>query len=114
MTHDRTIYNNPDEFNPDRYLAEDDGGLAEPFPIGQFGYGRRVCVGKHLAEASLWIVVATMLSVMKIEKARDENGNEIVPKVELTNGLTSHPKPYQCRITPRDEGSAHVIRGSMM
>lgn len=113
MTHDRDIYKDPDTFYPDRYAPKDDGGWEEPFPIGQFGYGRRVCVGKHLAEASVWIVVASMLGTMNIEKARDEQGNDIMPKVELTNGLTSHPIPYQCRIAPRDERSANLIRSVM-
>ncbi|TWU75198.1 hypothetical protein ED733_004920 [Metarhizium rileyi] len=112
MTHDERTYQDPNSFNPDRYTPKEDGGLGEPFPVGQFGYGRRVCVGKHLAEASVWIVVAAMLSTMDIVTARDEHGNEIVPEVELTNGLTCHPKPYQCRIVPRDERSVHVIRSA--
>lgn len=112
MTHDGRTFKEPDNFNPDRYATEEDGGLGEPFPVGQFGYGRRVCVGKHLAEASVWIVVATMLSTMNIEPVRDENGKVVVPKVELTNGLTSHPKPFQCRIVPRDERSANIVRSA--
>ncbi|KAM4065259.1 cytochrome p450 [Hirsutella rhossiliensis] len=111
MTHDESVYTDPDNFNPDRYMPVQEGGLGEPFPIGQFGYGRRVCVGKHLAEASLWIVIASMLSAMNIEKARDNDGNDIEPVVELTSGLTSHPKRYPCRIVPRDGKAATVLRG---
>ncbi|KAK2597324.1 hypothetical protein QQS21_006098 [Conoideocrella luteorostrata] len=112
MTHDKQTYTNPDDFNPDRYAPVEMGGLGEPFPNGQFGYGRRICVGMHLAEASVWIVAAAILSTMSIQKAVDESGNEITPEVELTNGLTSHPKPYQCRFVARDEVSAQVIRGA--
>ncbi|PHH86202.1 hypothetical protein CDD83_10589 [Cordyceps sp. RAO-2017] len=110
MTHDESVYTDPDDFNPDRYMPIEDGGLGEPFPIGQFGYGRRVCIGKHLAEASVWIVVASILSTMKIEKGRDDDGNEIEPTVELTSGLTSHPKPFPCRIVPRDDMAAALLR----
>ncbi|GAO13483.1 uncharacterized protein UV8b_05750 [Ustilaginoidea virens] len=110
MTHDEETYTDPDSFNPDRFAPVELGGLGEPYPTGHFGYGRRACVGQHLAEASVWIAVAAMLSKLNIERAKDENGNEIVPTVELTNGLTSHPKPFPCRIVPRDVGSAALIR----
>ncbi|KYK57872.1 O-methylsterigmatocystin oxidoreductase [Drechmeria coniospora] len=110
MTHDESTYADPENFNPDRYVSRKEGGLGEPFPIGQFGYGRRVCIGKHLAEASVWIVVASILSTMNIEKARDERGRDIEPKVEFTFGLTSHPKPFPCRFVPRDERAAQVVR----
>ncbi|KAF7559491.1 hypothetical protein G7046_g4653 [Stylonectria norvegica] len=109
MTHDERIYSDPEAFDPDRYIPVEEGGRGEPFPNGQFGFGRRVCVGKHLAEASVWLVVAAMLSVLKIEKARDADGEEITPVVEVTNGLTSHPKTFPCRIGPRDEKGEEVI-----
>lgn len=112
MTHDERIYSDPENFNPDRYAPIEEGGLGEPLPTGQFGFGRRVCVGKHLAEASVWIVVAAMLSTMRISRAKDEQGNEIIPKVELTNGLTSHPVRFPCEITPRDGRSVQVIGNS--
>lgn len=40
MTHDERTYNEPDEFNPDRYIPQSEGGAGEPYPIGQFGFGR--------------------------------------------------------------------------
>ncbi|KAL6410650.1 O-methylsterigmatocystin oxidoreductase [Ilyonectria robusta] len=109
MTRDERVYSDPEGFNPDRYIPVEEGGKGEPLPNGQFGFGRRVCVGKHLAEASVWIVIAAMLSTMKIEKARDVQGNEIIPKVELTNGLTSHPKQFPCKMGPRDGKGVEVI-----
>jgi cytochrome P450 len=41
MTHDEYTYKDPDVFNPDRYTPQSLGGAGEPFPIGQFGFGRR-------------------------------------------------------------------------
>ncbi|KAK4495602.1 hypothetical protein PRZ48_012870 [Zasmidium cellare] len=109
MTHDCSTYSDPDAFNPDRYVPQSEGGAGEPFPVGQFGFGRRVCVGRHLAEASVWIVVATMLATMDIEKAVDGEGKEIIPEVELTNGLTSHPKSFKCHIVPRNDQARYLI-----
>ncbi|PFH57675.1 hypothetical protein XA68_14703 [Ophiocordyceps unilateralis] len=96
MTHDESVYTRPDDFNPDRYAPTDEGGLGEPYPKGQFGFGLRLCIGKHLAEASLWIAAASLLS--NVRKAVDDDGNEIEPTVKLTSGLTSHPQRFGCRI----------------
>ncbi|CAG9995619.1 unnamed protein product, partial [Clonostachys byssicola] len=109
MPHDSRVYSNVDEFDPDRFLPTAEGGRGEPLPAGQFGFGRRVCVGKHVAEATVWIVIACMLSTMRIEQARDGAGRELEPQVELTNGLTSHPKKLPCRIVPRDGRSKSAI-----
>ncbi|KAH8169886.1 cytochrome p450 domain-containing protein [Sarocladium implicatum] len=110
MTHDERTYQDPDEFDPDRFTPKAGGGRGEPFPAGQFGFGRRICVGQHLAEASVWIVVAGMLSTMNILKAVDGEGKEITPDVELTAGLTSHPKSFRCRIVPRDGEAQAAIQ----
>ncbi|KAH8879650.1 cytochrome P450 [Thozetella sp. PMI_491] len=112
MTHDERIYHDPDAFDPDRYLSVEKGGRGEPFPAGQFGFGRRVCVGKHLAEASMWIMVASLLATFNIEKAVGPDGKEITPEVELTDGLTSHPKQFPCRIRPRSDLAAQLVMES--
>ncbi|CEJ86708.1 hypothetical protein VHEMI04182 [[Torrubiella] hemipterigena] len=111
MTHDESLYQNPDEYEPERYIPEAEGGRGEPLPKGHFGFGRRICIGRHLAEASVWIFVARVLSTMNLKKAVDENGEEITPTVNLTSGLTSHPKDFPCRFEPRDERSIEIIRG---
>jgi cytochrome P450 len=41
MAHDERIYREPHEFNPDRYEPRANGGPGEPFPVGNFGFGRR-------------------------------------------------------------------------
>ncbi|TQV93326.1 hypothetical protein V2A60_010245 [Cordyceps javanica] len=111
MTHDPDTYLDPDEFDPDRYTPVEEGGRGEPFPNGQFGFGRRVCVGQHLAKASVWIVIAGILSTMDVKKPLDDQGNEVTPKVELTNGLTSQPDGFDARFVPRDDVSLDLIRG---
>ncbi|TAQ89292.1 hypothetical protein B7494_g2367 [Chlorociboria aeruginascens] len=84
MTHDEKTYKDPEIFNPDRFSA------GEPFPVGQFGFGRRICPGRHLAEATVWFVVVNMLATLKISRAVGLSGEEIVPDVQLTAGLTRY------------------------
>ncbi|KAH7017432.1 cytochrome P450 [Ilyonectria destructans] len=101
MAHDERIYQAPHDFNPDRYEPLAEGGPGEPFPVGNFGFGRRVCVGRFLADNSVWIMVATMLATLEFRKKRDGAGNIIEPQVSFTNGGTCHPQHFECSIKPR-------------
>jgi hypothetical protein len=40
-------------------------------------FGRKACVGKHAANESLFISMATVLWVIKLECPRDENEKEV-------------------------------------
>ncbi|KAE9381135.1 cytochrome p450 monooxygenase [Stipitochalara longipes BDJ] len=101
MLHDSEIYKDPFTFNPDRYLPLSEGGADEPIPTGQFGFGRRVCPGQYLGFASIWIVVATILAKFDISPVKDEEEKDILPRLEFSTGITSHPMPFSCTFTPR-------------
>ena len=51
-----------------------------------FGFGRRVCPGRHMAYESLWITIASLIATFDVSKARDEQGNEITPTAEYEPG----------------------------
>lgn len=85
---------------------------ASHLPVGQIGFGCRICVGQHLAEASVWIAVASILSTLNLRKAVDAQGKEITSEVEMTDGLTSHPKSFRCRIEPRGEEPLATVRAA--
>lgn len=88
MSRDETTYKNPDMFDPNRYLPKEEGGAGEPILQGPFGFGRRVCVGKHLAQASVWIALATLIATMDISNFVGPDGKEIKPEVEFSTGLS--------------------------
>ncbi|KEY71479.1 hypothetical protein S7711_03546 [Stachybotrys chartarum IBT 7711] len=85
---DERVYSDPTSFRPERYQPRTEGGSGEPFPTAHFGFGRRVCVGRFLADNSVWIMVATMLATLSFQKAADNDGNPEDPRVEFTNGGT--------------------------
>lgn len=47
----------------------------------------RVCVGRHLADASIWAAIVSILSVFDIAKAKDEMGLEIEVPGDFTDGI---------------------------
>jgi cytochrome P450 len=70
-------------FNPARHL--DANGKIAPGPPEtkeeshfSFGFGRRVCVGRHVANNSLFNNIATVLWALKIERKQDATG-ELLP-----------------------------------
>jgi len=93
-------------FRPERFLGE----TPEPDPrTWTFGYGRRVCPGRYVADNALFITIAQALSVFKIEKLV-ENGRVVEPELKFEPGVVSHPIPYKTSIVPRSEKHAQLIR----
>jgi cytochrome P450 len=89
MLQDSTVYGpNTDVFNPSRFLNPD-GILNKTVkdPDAGWGFGRRVCPGKHFATSTLFLTVARTLYAFDISVYRDPQGKEIRPTVEYTSGL---------------------------
>ncbi|GJE86539.1 cytochrome P450 [Phanerochaete sordida] len=108
--HDPEVYPNPSDFDPMRHCPED-GKAAAPDPRNYcFGFGRRICPGLHLADASVWLACAMVLAAFDIEKpVVDGKVIEIHP--EYTSGTVSHPKPFKCTIKPRSSRARALIVG---
>jgi cytochrome P450 len=81
--HDPEAYPEPEEFKPERFLKEDGTVRDDPMLSLVFGVGKRICPGRHLVEATLFIAASSILSVFDVTKAKDENGNEIPIKVAI-------------------------------
>jgi len=85
--HDRAVFgDDADEFRPERHL--DDEGELLPGPVetnqeghAAFGFGRRMCVGKYMANDSLFIHTAGILWAATLECVQDENGEDVVPDI---------------------------------
>ncbi|KAF7371334.1 Cytochrome P450 [Mycena sanguinolenta] len=109
MTHDPARYANPMVFDPARFL-ETNGKAAELDPASiSFGFGRRICPGKLLADKILFLTCSAILSAFNISKAR-ENGIIIEPPLGQTTGISSHPLSFKCVVEPRNDQAAALIR----
>ncbi|KIM81633.1 hypothetical protein PILCRDRAFT_821401 [Piloderma croceum F 1598] len=112
ILHDENKYLEPFRFNPERFEHQEKNKLAgiNDLPQAAFGFGRRICPGRWLAHDSIWIAVAAILSVYNISAAVDDKGLPILPSVEYSSGTLSHPKPFECRIIPRSDAMASLIK----
>ncbi|EIW84453.1 cytochrome P450 [Coniophora puteana RWD-64-598 SS2] len=89
-------YPSPSSFKPERFL-DGTGGLTNDVPTYAFGFGRRICPGRHFATNSLWIAVARLLAGFTFESEYVQAGGT----VKWHNAVTSVPEPFPCRIIPR-------------
>jgi hypothetical protein len=101
ITLDESVCTDLVTFDPTRFLPK-----KETAPVGPLVSGegmkpvkycnflnansiiRRICPGRYLADANLWIVMASVLATMNISKAIDSDGKEITPIPAFTSGIT--------------------------
>ncbi|KAF5366390.1 hypothetical protein D9758_009773 [Tetrapyrgos nigripes] len=72
MTHDPSVYKDPDQFIPERHLRKD-GHFDNINSILAYGFGRRVCVGRYMANDTVWLTIAATLAAVKISTLPNEN-----------------------------------------
>ncbi|PIL29136.1 cytochrome P450 [Ganoderma sinense ZZ0214-1] len=95
--HDPTVYEDPDAFRPERFIRDGklDPAVQDPTSF-VFGFGRRICPGRHFATASLFINVASVLHAFDITPALDADGRPVAIKHTQTPGFISFvPFPSQ-------------------
>ncbi|EXJ65093.1 hypothetical protein A1O7_01433 [Cladophialophora yegresii CBS 114405] len=108
--HTDEYYGHHERFMPERYLSEKDPRYRPcmahaPIHYG-FGVGRRECPGKHVADASLFIIISRMLWAFDIQQ-----GPHPPPSDEVVGGFpVILPAKFACSIRPRSAKVAEIIR----
>ncbi|KAL1717388.1 cytochrome P450 [Schizophyllum commune] len=114
MAHDEDAYPDSYAFKPERFLTPDgkiDHSVRDP-SVFAFGFGRRICPGRRLAYASMWLTIASIMKTFDIQKAKREDGSAIEPPKEWMSGLVSLPKHFKCQLTPRNAEARALIRAT--
>ncbi|KAI0698605.1 CyP450 monooxygenase [Cytidiella melzeri] len=115
MLHDPQEYPEPESFNPERFMK--DGAVntevRDPSTLA-FGFGRRVCPGRHFAKDNAFLTIASVLHVFDVLPSLDENGKERDPTPQMTTGLLSYPDPLHYMLKPRSEAAERLIRATAL
>ncbi|KAF5368851.1 hypothetical protein D9758_002854 [Tetrapyrgos nigripes] len=103
-----------DQFRPERHLDEN-GCLKDPKDDGHFtfGFGQRVCVGRHVASNFLFITCAMILWAMRIDPAKDVKGDSILPDpnmLKASNGVILRPTRFEFTAKVRFEDAGALIQ----
>ncbi|KAJ7825773.1 cytochrome P450 [Mycena olivaceomarginata] len=107
IMHDECIYPSPMEFHPGRFLnAEHTAAGLNPDPRKfSFGYGRRICPGKELADDIIFMSIAMILATFDLRRPKATVKGELV----YTSSLLSHPPHFDCEITPRSPDAEALV-----
>ncbi|KAI8391720.1 cytochrome P450 [Radiomyces spectabilis] len=113
---DPVRYPEPQKFIPERHMEyvtmnnnkQRITQTAEDRPHLGFSTGRRVCVGIHLAERSLFMAAAGLLACFKFERVHQEPIQVDLPKDIRSPTFT--PQPYEIRVVPRHAKVHHLFQ----
>ncbi|CAL1708140.1 unnamed protein product [Somion occarium] len=102
----------PKCFNPDRFL--DSGNAQNPYEY-IYGFGRRICPGRHVADNFLFLFAANTLSFFNVSSPdRPIKGLKMPSDLAFTPTLVSCPEPFACKIEPRSAAHAETIASIVM
>ncbi|KAF8999673.1 cytochrome P450 [Cyathus striatus] len=108
---DPNTYKDPEKFSPERFLSTN-GHAPEEDPRNYiFGFGRRICPGRHLGDASMWIAMTSILATFNISPVM-KDGMPIIPNPKLHEGTVLHPEPFECTIKARSAAIESLIRSN--
>ncbi|PSR81343.1 hypothetical protein PHLCEN_2v6422, partial [Hermanssonia centrifuga] len=81
-------WSDPATFDPERFLNNPDAGDPSDYI---FGFGRRICPGKHLAENSIFVYVSNILANFTIAppspEVKKDNGIPTPQDATFDNGI---------------------------
>ncbi|EED12796.1 cytochrome P450, putative [Talaromyces stipitatus ATCC 10500] len=111
MALDENTFDRPLEFRPERWLEVPESGK-ERF-VNFFGYGRRICTGRHIAKNSLFLLIARILWGFNICPTIGDDGKpKQVNDMHMTSGFVSSPLPFEAIFKPRSEHHKEIIESS--
>lgn len=119
LHHSEHIYADPDTFNPDRYLnhkrlANDYAGSPdwESRDHYNYGAGRRICPGIHLAERNMWRIASKLLWAFEFSESVDPDTGKVIPidPQAYNPGILQAPLPFKVSIKARSAAHVETIR----
>lgn len=100
---DKEVFEEPTSFRPERWVEN------PKLPLDGFGFGRRVCTGRHIAMNSMQLTITRVLWAYDIGHAY-ENGKKIdVDPYGMVDAAVSKPVPFKADFQVRSPAHQEVI-----
>ncbi|KAF9894332.1 hypothetical protein FE257_007835 [Aspergillus nanangensis] len=103
---DADSFDAPLSFQPTRWLENPD------LPTAAFGFGRRVCPGKYIAQNSLFIVISRVLWAYDICPAYKDGKKVPVRPWNLKQSIVGPPMPFSATFKIRSPQHERVVKTS--
>ncbi|PKI77929.1 hypothetical protein CRG98_001549 [Punica granatum] len=98
ITHDGSVWSDPDEFKPERFVEEDVPIMGSDLRLAPFGSGRRVCPGKAMGLATVELWLAQLLQNFKWVPS-EECGVDLTEILKLSMEMK---RSLVCKAIPRE------------
>jgi cytochrome P450 len=94
---DKSVWgDNPEEFQPERFLDKDGNLLKKDNTLG-FGAGKRLCAGETFARQNMFLIVSNILQSFTI---KSPNGKPVV--LDVVPGINMSLKENWILVEPRE------------
>ncbi|KAH9924275.1 cytochrome P450 [Epithele typhae] len=111
IMHNPEQFPQPEVFDPDRYFKHGKLDLGAGDPSVVFGFGRRICPGRHFAESVAWLYVASILHTLDVSLPLDANGAPVDEPLKISPGWRGDViENLRCTIRPRSAAAEDLIR----
>lgn len=96
LNHDPTKWDQPEVFNPERFL-EEDGALNKDLTTNVliFSLGKRRCIGEDVSKIQLFLFTSLLVHQCNFTA-------ETTPSMDYQYGLTLKPRSFKVSVTLRD------------
>jgi cytochrome P450 len=100
---DDDCFQDPNEFRPERWLQHPDQ------PLATFGFGRRVCPGKQIAQNTLFISIARILWAYNISHCYVNGRKIFVDSLDITQKAAVGPSPFEASFSIRSPAHQQIV-----
>ena len=104
MSSDAGVFPDPLEFKPQRWIHNPE---LEHSP---FGFGRRICPGRHLAWNSIFILIARLMWAYNITHVSNNGKRVEIDPWDVEIGFTARPKPFSATFQARNAKMQEIIQ----
>lgn len=94
---DSTLWENPEEFRPSRFINAETGKVQKPEYFMPFGVGRRMCLGDVLARMELFLFFSSIMHRFEISLPAGAEP----PSLNGNPGVTIYPNKFAVSLKER-------------
>ena len=102
MADNRSLYPEPEKFDPDRHLPPREENKIDPYRIAPFGRGKHPCTGERYVKMQIKLMFIHLLKMCRLQLTKESFDYEKTINRKQLVGLSRPSKPVYIRILKRE------------
>jgi cytochrome P450 len=100
---DKDVFDDPHDFRPQRWIKNPN------LRLSTFGFGRRICPGRHIGENSVYSMISCILWGFDIDSAYENGKRTEIDSWNMTQGADSRPMPFKASFQSRSKEHQKIM-----